>query len=66
MNTPLSIGIKFCLNFTEFITNFNVMDLKNYKPLSKGYSITSCQYYHEIKHLFSNEFIITSQFFIFR
>jgi len=58
MNTPLSIGIKFCLNFSEFITNFNVEDLKNYKPLSKGYSIALCQYYQEIKHLFSNELLL--------
>lgn len=58
MNTFLSIGIKFCLNFSEFITNFNVGDLKNYKPLSKGYSITLCQYYQEIKHLFSNELLL--------
>lgn len=61
----LFIGIKFCLKFTEFITNFNVMDLKNYKPLSKGYSITSYQYYHEIKHLFSDELLLHSSLYLF-
>lgn len=63
INTPLSIGIKFCLNFTEFITNFNVMDLKKYKPLSKGYSLSTCQYYQEIKHLFSNELLLKNSLY---
>lgn len=58
INVPLSLGIKFCLNFTEFIMNFNIDNLNIYKSLSKGYSITSSEYYQHIKILFSDELLL--------
>lgn len=39
------------------------MDLKKYKPLSKGYSLSTCQYYQEIKHLFSNELLLKNSLY---
>lgn len=51
INVPISVGIKFCTHFSEFLLNFDINTYTEYTPMSIASSIYSSKYAKQISDL---------------
>lgn len=57
INIPISLGIKFSMNFSEFLLNFNINTLiNNYTFVGKGSPLINYEYFKKITSLCPNEY----------
>lgn len=55
INISISLGIKFCINFSELICNFDINSYTVYTPMSVAFSIYSSKYIEQIRDVCPNK-----------